>query len=35
MTRLLLATAGALVLGSEAAWVECGPESWQDCAGKP
>jgi kynurenine formamidase len=35
MTRMLLATASALVLSSGAAWAECSPENWQDCAGKP
>src|SRR5687768_11477315 len=35
MTRMLLATAGVLVLSTGAAWAECSPESWQDCAGKP
>jgi kynurenine formamidase len=35
MSRLLLATAGFLVLGTGVAWAECSPENWQDCAGKP
>jgi kynurenine formamidase len=35
MSRMLLATASALVLSTGAAWAECSPESWQDCAGKP
>jgi hypothetical protein len=33
MSRLLLATAGFLVLSTGGA--ECSPENWQDCAGKP
>jgi hypothetical protein len=35
MSRILIASAGALVLGTGVAWAECSPESWQDCAGKP
>ena len=35
MTRMLLATASALVLSSGVAWAECSEDNWQDCAGKP
>jgi hypothetical protein len=35
MSRTLLATAGALVLSTGAAWAECSEANWQDCAGKP
>jgi kynurenine formamidase len=35
MSRVLLATAGVLVLSSGVAWAECTPENWQDCSGKP
>ncbi len=35
MIRMLFAGASALVLSTSVAWAECGPENWQDCAGKP
>ena len=35
MSRMLLATASALVLSTGAAWAECSEDNWQDCAGKP
>ena len=35
MSRMLIATASALVLSTSVAWAECSPENWQDCAGKP
>src|SRR5262245_12881216 len=35
MSRMLLATAGALVLSTGVAWAECSKDDWQDCAGKP
>ena len=35
MTRMLLATASAMVLSTGVAWAECSEDNWQDCAGKP
>jgi hypothetical protein len=35
MSRMLLATASALVLSTGVAWAECSEDNWQDCAGKP
>lgn len=34
MSRVLLASASALMLSTGVAWAECSPERWQDCAGK-
>ncbi len=35
MSRMLLATASALLLTTGVAWAECSPDNWQDCGGKP
>jgi hypothetical protein len=35
MIRTLIVGAGVLALSTSAAWAECLPENWQDCAGKP